>query len=453
MSNSKLFEQISKLSQSSLTQVEALVSSLSKIESRVAQNKTLSYNFRFDLDNQKLWESCVTPELHKYKKNIELSLTNPNLDLIYRSRYDDINPILSGFIKVYNESGIQSVVISDLIMFNKNFYLKLNMVDRLLPYCKFAYDETNHETYQLDGWVYSCLGSYTEGSNKPHYSIKFNMESYRSMDLLVSEEEKRLAVRAMIQIMNECDIQDINLNSYYVISEWYRLNDSMINSYNTNLYEMEEFKQSKKLDESQVPIVFNTNQLLTSKEIINTMYSHAINGSNDQYSIYGKTKPIEWNKIDITKPIRLVNGCMIGIDLTNTNSVDLSQFLQLNGLRRTGQVIERFKHMIKTRVNMNNYVNLDGSTISAPELLVELHNNLLPTGMNILQLITNPVKPTIETAKNFLNKSSGYIDYWNGIAFKIYWIDYPILDIGKFESRHGDGSFAKCLKNFIPKDN
>lgn len=86
------------------------------------------------------------------------------------------------------------------------------------------------------GWSYSCSNFYVCGSNKPHYSIKFDMKDYLSMNLLVTEEEKRLAVRAMIQIMNECDIQDINLNSYHVISEWYRINDSMINSYNSNLY-------------------------------------------------------------------------------------------------------------------------------------------------------------------------------------------------------------------------
>lgn len=444
---SELSEKISKLDSKSLTQIEKLVSSLSRIESCVESNTALNFNFRIDYDKE-LWASSCSPGLTQYKKDIESKLSDPNQDLIYRSRYAQINPLSSGFIRIFNGSSPQSVVISDFMMFNKNFDLKLNLVDRLLPYCKFSQDKTSHETYQLDGWAFSCPGFYLSGSNRPHYSIKFDMKSYPSMGLLVTEEEKRLAVRAMIQIMNECDIKDINLNSYHVISEWYRINDSMINSYNSNLYGLEQSKQDNQLDLSQIQSIFNANQLLTPKEIVKTLYSHASNGSDDQYSIYGKTTPIDWTGIDFTKPIGLVNGCEINIDLTSLDRLDLSGYIKSNGLERTKQVIDSFEHTIKSRVNMNNWTKHDGSAISAPELVVEIYSNLLPTGMGVLQWITNPVKLTNESAKTLLEKSDYYIDYLNGVVFKMNWSDYPILDIGRFESRNGTGSFTKCLNKF-----
>jgi hypothetical protein len=450
---SKLQKLASKLGPKSLAQLEKLADSLAVIEARVESKSACTYNFRIDLDDKELWAPTISPLINQYKKDIESKLSDPNQDLIYRSRYAQINPIANGFIRIFNGASPQSIVLSDFMMFNKNFDLNLNLVDRLLPYCKFSENKTINETYQLDGWTYSCPGFYECGSNKPHYSIKFDMGSYSSMGLLVTEEEKRLAVRAMIKIMNECDVQDINLNSYHVISEWYRINDMMINSYNSNLYGLEVAKKNAnqaKEDHVQVPIKFNTLQRLTREEIIEILYACASNGSNDHYSIYGKPKLINLYQLDLSKPIEKIDQCVIGYNPSNLSQLDLSKYLEANGPERTGYVISQFEQMIKSRVNMNLWVKtVDGSAIKPEELLVELYNNLSPTGMGVVQWYSNPIKLTVESAKEILDKSDGYIDYLNGVAFKLNWSNYPILDIGRFEDRNGIGSFDKCLKNFI----
>ena len=46
---------------------------------------------------------------------------------------------------------MDSVYISDYIMFNKNCNITLDQVDRILPYIKFK--QIDSETYQIDGFL------------------------------------------------------------------------------------------------------------------------------------------------------------------------------------------------------------------------------------------------------------------------------------------------------------
>ncbi len=418
---------ISKLSSKSLSQVTKLIKSLESIESRVASGKMLTYNFRVDND-QVLWAPIVGPLITQYKKSCEAKLSNPELDLVYRSRHVDISPLDNGFIRIFGFNSTQRLIMSDYIMFNKSCNLTLNLVDRYLPYCKFKYN--GESAYQIDGWEYKCPGMFVVGSSRPNYSIKFSMDynQYDQMKLLTSEEEKRLAVRAMIKIMNECDVEQINLENYYVISEWYHLNDHMINSYNSNQPTIKTLSSNTSPNVLTIPI----NNLLTKEELEEILYSNAINGSKDLNTIFGINKPKNNNLAKINVAI-------------NTQEINLCEYAKVNGLTRTNQVIEEIKHITKYRVNLDNWVGIKSNQpINKYQLISELHNRLKPYGMGILAHSSSLIDES--KAQEILSNHQNYIDYLNGIAFKLDFSIYPILNVNSFENRNG--SFVKCLEQF-----
>jgi len=355
------------------------------------------------------------------------------------------------FIKIFGPNSTQRLVMSDYIMFNKSCELTLELVDRFLPYCKFKFN--SHENYQIDGWSYSCPGFYIVESRKPHYSIKFSMDNYDQLKLLTSEEEKRLAVRAMIQIMNECDVEQINLENYYVISEWYYLNDHLINSYESNISHINSNPMASITTESNSMIVL-INGLATKEEIVKILYSNAVNGSRDCNIIFGmdvpyfsglKSSTIEKNlsQIDLSSKVENIGLAKINTHI-NSQQIDLHEYCEINGLVRTGQVIEQIKHLTKHRITMDDWVEIDSSQpINKYKLISELHNKLKPYGMGMFAHATTIISE-LKVQKMYEDKN--YVDYLNGIAIKLDLSIYPILDIKKFEDRNG--SFVKYLTMF-----
>ncbi len=440
---------ISKLSAKSLAQVSKLVKSLESIESRTKTGQMLSYNFRF-YNNQVQWASNVGPQITEYKQTCESKLANPELDLIYRSRYSDISPLSNGFISIFGTNSTQRLVMSDYIMFNKHCELTLGLVDRFLPYCKFKFNG-DHEDYQIDGWSYSCSGMFHVGSTKPHYSIKFSMDSYDEMKLLTLEEEKRLTVRAMIQIMNECEPEQINLENYYVISEWYYLNDSMINSYNSNIYQIDNESKTSTTNNSSSPnMIVPINNLATKREIAEILYSNAVNGSKDCYTFFGmrlgdkSSNDLAQVNLSTEDPVENIGMAKINVAI-NTQQIDLTKYAITNGFVRTGQVIAQIKHLIKNRINLDEWVGIESNQpINKYQLISKLLNRLKPYGMGIFGHTKAPIDET--KVREMLKGHDNYIDYLNGIGFKLDLSIYPILDVKRFEDRNG--SFVLHLSEF-----
>ncbi len=435
-------QQILKLDETSLKQVSDLVYRLGNINQNTSKGKTLWYNFRYDYDKT-LWEPKLKKPIESYREKCIGTLKNPEFDLIYRSRYSDKVKIESnGFINIY-ENDNQSVVVSDYIMFNKNFNLKFLDLDRLLSYCKFK--NIDHEHYQIDGWTYRSIGMYQSGSNVSNKIINWDMSNYYQLELLKTEEEKRLCVRAMLQIMNECDEEQINLYNYNVVGEWYNYYDSKLNSYNSNQnYNNQEKNNAIELDPKVLKKV-EINGLLTHQQVLEILYVHAINGLNDKYIMF-KQRP---NDLGFeAEPNVLVKN----LHDTNINTVisdqhiDLTEYAKINGNHRANNVIKTIEYATRNKVNCSQYLKTDGTHITAPELVTAIYNYSQKFSMGNLDPVNK--KLTVDDAKQILSKTQ-YIDYLDGKAFKMNFNDFPIIDIKSFEDRNGPNHFDNCVRNYI----
>jgi hypothetical protein len=121
--NNKHFnDKINNLSEFSINQLENFVNKLKDIEEKEKFGKTFSYNFRYDHDYKSLWQPMLQNIINDYKVKCETTMINPEYDLIYRSRYSSNIKIETSFIQIFADP--QKIVVSDYIMFNKNYKLK-----------------------------------------------------------------------------------------------------------------------------------------------------------------------------------------------------------------------------------------------------------------------------------------------------------------------------------------
>ena len=356
----------------------------------------------------------------EYKVNCEKTLSNPEYDLIYRSRYSEkVKNAIDYFSKIY-KGEIQSLVMSDFLMFNKYYNVNFLDVDRLLSYCKIKVD--NNDNCILDGWHCEILGMYHIGSNVPNKKINFDMSNYYDMELIKTDEDKWIAIRTLIQIMNEIPEEEINLNNYYTLSEWYNYHDSKLVSYQTNLYGLK-----NKEEEPVKSTTININKLLTKKEIMKILYSNAKYGSCDYYDMFGCSNNITITEEDIMK--NKIGDAVINTVISD-EKINLEKYLEHNGSKRTNAVINDITNLTKNRINCSLYKE----DITPEELLVEIHNNSSPFGMGYMSHEKKQL--TLGEAKEILSKYDNYIDYLNGIAFKLNFSMFPILDVRRFEDRN-----------------
>jgi hypothetical protein len=440
---SVLMDKLGKLDEFGLYQVSQLADRLDLVQEKTKLGKTSWYNFRYENDWESQWKPKLAEQVDQYKTQCENKMTNPDHDLVYRSRYSpNVRWNSSGFIKIFSGS-TQSIVPSDFIMFNKNFKLSFLDVDRLLPYCKFKSNEGNNEQNQLDGWVYKCFGLYHAGSGQSNKQITWSMDNYNELPLLKTEEEKRLAVRAMLQIMNECDEEQINLYNYHVIGEWYHFYDAKLNSYNGNSYE--ENKQTIKSNISiesfkSIPI----NKLMAPNAILNLLYSHAKSGSSDRYIWFGRSdKPV----YIFVKPGEYV-GTIGPVTINTTISddlIDLRAYAQANGIDRAQAVRDLIDCEIKDKINCSQFTKSDGTPLTPAELIVAIYNNSSKYNMGWLDQTQRTL--TVHDAEELLANSS-YIDYLDGKAIKMSFETWPIIDTRRFADRNGPEHLTKCVKTY-----
>ncbi len=445
---SMLMDKLGKLDEFGLYQVSQLADRLELVQEKTKVGKTSWYNFRYEYDWTPQWKPKLAEQLNQYKTQCENTIGSPEHDLVYRSRYSaNVSWQSNGFIRIFSGS-TQSIVPSDFIMFNKNFKLSFLDVDRLLPYCKFKSIEGNHEQNQLDGWTYKCFGLYQAGSAQSNKQISWSMDNYNKLPLLKTEEEKRLAVRAMLQIMNECDEEQINLYNYHVIGEWYHFYDSKLNSYNGNSYEETSAAEPTTLNKPDIPIEsfksIPINKLIKPKEILDLLYSHAKSGSNDQYVWFGKTTNPNNLNVKSGEHVGTIGTVTINTTISD-DLIDLRAYAQANGVARADSVRNSIAREIKDKINCEQFVKSNGTPLAPAELIVAIYNNSSKYNMGWLDQTQRTL--TVTDAENLLAESK-HIDYLDGKAFKMSFETWPIIDIRRFADRNGPEHLTKCVKTY-----
>lgn len=379
------------------------------------QSKNI-YNRRNEAKN--IWKHMAEDELVKSK------LINSMYDIKYRSRFMDLN-IICGNNFINNPN----VLMSDWIMFNKFKNLEYNQIERLLNYCKFQKIDNN--TYQLDGWIFNEVHQNSDGL---WYKIEYTNDIPN--EYLNNDTDKRLAVRAMIQIMNESPEEFINFNNYYLIGSYENKNDSYLQSWTINNYKST--KIINVLDKKYNNGIIDIDGKMTRMEIIEILYANAINGSKDLRNLN-----IKDSKIDIT--VNNFNDNFIGkigetnievkLPETNIQKLDLNNFRNNNGDQRFSSVITNILNNIKYRYNCDK--------LQKEDVLIAMYNSGNPCGMGITQMDNNQM--TLEEAKKLFEQQQ-YFDYIKGIPIKTSFKMYPIIDYQRYDDYHENGLFLKCIE-------
>jgi hypothetical protein len=427
-------EIINKLSNENKELVLQYSKTLYDIQKATEKKQRNCYNQR--LGAYKEWEYMTKDILENHKKTLEETTDKPHyVDITYRSRYTNVrihdnNKFIFIFCRQHNK-----VIMADYLMFNKYYNVSYDVLERLLGYCKisFKYGYTS-SVNKIDGWIFETHYNGLPGNGLPGYHIKYDNSDYDELPFVKTDEEKRLTVRLLIQVMNETPEEYVNLHNYNVICQWYRNNDIYLSSYNTNIFQLERNKKDdNNLEKNEIPeneLILQLDDKVTNKEIIYILESEMKYGKNDIYEL-GITDKEDIVNIDLNDMVEI-----------NTKQLDLRRYYKENGYIKTKTVLDQLQNMIKYRINCNNYLKHNQEKITKAELLTALYNSCMAYGMGVL--VHTDKKLTIDNAENLLKKKS-YFDYENGIALKISFREFPIMDFQRFDKYNGDGQFMNCI--------
>jgi hypothetical protein len=441
-----------------------------ELANNAIQNKSKNwYNKRInDYTHKDLnkWEHLTKKYLEESKKTKSTEGLNPIFDKVWRSRFGNIEPIESGYPKNMNQ-----IYVSDYIMFNPNCKLTFDKVDRILPYIKFKKIDLN--TIQIDRWIFKDNGFFIDGSDRPNYEITMSGKELEPDEFVKTEEDKWLVVRAMLQIMNDTPDEFVNFNSYQIIGHWYNKNDSWLVSWVPNNYSNESKSDSNYNKLTKSELVINLSNKLEKTELINMLYGNAINCgydlqntgikfvNNTFISITQKVMK-ELYKTAINKEGHLIENISDAKINTviNLNTLDLTEYLKINGEEKTRQLIRNINNRIQYRFNCANITNPDGTQITKLDLLARMYNLSLPFGLGLIEQaekIKSDEKISIMTitdANKLLNEKisyngikSSYLDYVYGVPIKMDFSSFPIVDYRQFEKYNGTGSFNRCIES------
>jgi hypothetical protein len=386
------------------------------------------------------WEYMTKDIIEKYKKIVEESSSNPPYyDITYRSRYNNVKIMDEyKYISIFGRNN-HKIIMADYLMFNPFYKLDYELVDRLLPYCKIRI--INDYKYKVDGWVYEY-----KPYGKPSYHISYDNSDYDTMDFIKTDEEKRLAVRLFIQVMNETPDEYVNFHNYHVIAKWYGNNDNYLSSSNTNMQLFEIYKTNKPKESSNdiIPkedLIVPVEDKLKREDILNLLVWMSKFGTNDIHE-FGLSKELAAQvKSDCLKKYQAM--------VPNTKSIDLTKYYHENGSHRTRSLIEELQRITKYKINCSNYLKPNGEPVTKEELLVALYNSCLPFGMGIMQGDDKPL--TLTEAQDILAKMT-FIDYYRGTAIKTSFSHFPIMDFEKFDKYNGSGKFMQCVNQIQSND-
>lgn len=424
-----------KLSSDNIEKLYNYSEMLNKIQEYTEQKHKFSCNQRHHATN--VWEYMTKDILEKHKKITEESTKTPYYDITYRSRYNDIKIIGEyNYIDIFGKYN-NKIIMADYLMFNPHFKLDYNQLDRLLPYCKIKV--LDDYTYKVDGWIIS-FNMY----GNPSYNISYDNSDYDELDFIKTEEEKHMAIRLFIHVMNETPDEYLNFNNYNVIAEWEYHNDTLLKSYKSNMYLLDVYKKNKQMEVdpnnkfTKNELVLQIDDKMTKEEITNLLECVAKHGKNDLSEI-GLSKQYKNTNQDINEYMTIDTSC-----------IDLTEYYKRNGYSRTKSVVDDINRQTAHKINCKNYLKENGEPISKAELFAGLYNSCTAFGMGVFQ--NDDKALTVEKAGEILQSHGDYIDYYNGVAMKMSFSEYPIIDFERFDKRNGQGKFMKCVKKIQGND-
>lgn len=382
----------------------------------------LKKNYIFDEDKF----DNVKNILDSQKKNAEF-LDNPKYDLKYRSRYFNRNIFNSNYFNIYGKY-CQSIYMSDYIMFNK-FNVPFYKLEKYLSFCKIKYHDNN--TIQIDGWIIK-----KNNYDYKNTEILYDDSNLEELKLCNNEYEYCDVIRNLKIIMDFTPTEYINSKNYYVLDEWYYQNQLLIGKAKCEITNSI-FDIKNKLSENQLNI--RIEKKISLDDIFKILYNHSINGLHDKFEMFGLNEKESklLNSIKNNTLIQEYEKSPIYV-VINNESINLENYLKYNGLKRTYNCINSINYTIKNKYYCEN--------ITKEELLCELYNSQSPFGMGIFQSSDKIL--TIDNSKKLFIKND-YFDYLYGVAIKINFSDFPIINYERFDSRNGEGSFIKCIENIL----
>jgi len=392
-------------------------------------------NFKSSLQNSKLFESSkwfinetnkniITDILDNQKKNAEL-LENPNYDLKYRSRYFNRNIFISNIFYIYGSNN-QSLYMSDYIMFNK-FNIPFYKLERYISFCKIKYHSENK--FQIDGWIIE-----QDNYDYKNTKILYDDSNLDELKLCANDSDYYDVIKNLKIIMDFTPTECINYHNYYVLNEWCVQIYSFISKAKNELF-IKDKNNNVKFDLTDDNLHININKRISLDVLFKILYTHSINGICDLYEMFGYHENELQKSIKNHTLIKEYKNSPIHV-VINNESIDLKKYLKFNGIQRTYTCIKNINDELKNKYYCEN--------ISKEELLCELYNSQTPFGMGIFQSCDKTL--TIEDTTKILSNSD-FIDYLHGVAIKINFNNFPIIDYEKFESRNGTGIFLKCIEN------
>ena len=330
----------------------------------------------------------------------EKGFINPN-NILWRSRY--------GYFKVdgFSYSVFSQIRMVDFLIFNQNYYVDdTRTMDRCLG---FVFFENGKEHYCPDNWKVS--------RNYYPLSIEYlEDKEFKSDDLPKNDNQKYQAARAIMALMNDTRLDDLNLINYYVLAEWLRENDWNLQGMGISLQALD-YKPEKESSIESNPI-FELDQVLTL-----TYVQEEVNRclSADFENL------LENIPDSVPKPSFKV--------LEQDNLVNLEPMKDLVSE-------ENFKNLIRVITGYHaSHIYCD---VPAGELLAELYNSKGTTGFGIVEYDHNSLTP--DEADQLLEKQD-YFDYLKGVRMKLDFSSYPLLEISGYDNHYGPRSVAKCLQN------
>lgn len=81
-----------------------------------------------------------------------------------------------------------------------------------------------NDDVQLDNYVQQKI----ESNYAQRYKIEWNDDNIDELEYVKTDKDKLVAVKTLIQLMNEVDPKLLNRNNYYQIANWYKFNDYAI---------------------------------------------------------------------------------------------------------------------------------------------------------------------------------------------------------------------------------
>jgi hypothetical protein len=187
------------------------------------------------------YQDYIENEINKYNGTIKSNFIEPKYDLVYKSRYMNLQVIDEyGFTNKIISQDKNNVIIMDFLLFNKNFLIRYDQVEWLFNYCRIRnlsrcdLSNTNTKTnantnitldnfYCVDGWVCSSDSRFFE------YKIYWDEQLLNSLgpkELAGYDHETKLSniklsIEMFLIIGSNCPVEILNLNNYLTIKEWY----------------------------------------------------------------------------------------------------------------------------------------------------------------------------------------------------------------------------------------